>query len=183
MSCNFPEIHTSRLLLRQINNEDLDNVFRGLSHPDVTRYYGISIKSREGATGQMDWYKNLLDTGTGIWWAVCSPGNEIFYGAGGLNNLIRVHRKAEVGFWILPGFWGQGIMKEALQAICHYAFDNRNMHRLEGFVETENLQCKKAIEKLGFRHEGTMVDCEIKNRKFISLDVYALLQPTFSPFS
>ena len=36
---------------------------------------------------------------------------------------------------------------------------------------------KPALKKLGFRHEGRMIDCEIKNGNFISLDVFALLNP------
>jgi [ribosomal protein S5]-alanine N-acetyltransferase len=173
MSDPYPSIQTNRLLLRQIVDSDLGNVFKGLSHPDVIKHYGISFESIVDTREQMDWFENLIKTGTGIWWAVCSSDNKTFYGAGGLNNLSLEHRKAELGFWLLPEFWGQGIMKEALPAICNYAFEQMNLHRLEGFVETENINCKRAIEKLGFRYEGTMADCEIKNGRFISLDIYA----------
>jgi len=50
-----------------------------------------------------------------------------------------------------------------------------DLHRIEGFVETDNVNCKNAMKKLDFIHEGTMKDCEIKNGKFISLDIYAKL--------
>jgi ribosomal-protein-alanine N-acetyltransferase len=42
-------------------------------------------------------------------------------------------------------------------------------------VESDNQNCKKVMEKLDFEHEGTMKDCEIKNGKFISIDIYAKL--------
>jgi [ribosomal protein S5]-alanine N-acetyltransferase len=64
-------------------------------------------------------------------------------------------------------------MTEAMPLICKYGFDKLGIHRIEGFVETENLICKKAMDKLDFKHEGTMRDCEIKNGRFISLDIYA----------
>lgn len=174
MSESFPTIKTDRLLLRQIMDSDLENVFLGLSHPDVTKHYGVSFESIEDTREQMDWFENLTKTGTGMWWAICSSDNKTFYGAGGLNNLSLEHRKAEVGFWLLKEFWGLGIMKEALPLICSYAFSQLNLHRIEGFVENENINCKRAIKKLGFRHEGTMKDCEIKDGRFISLDVYAV---------
>ena len=63
-------------------------------------------------------------------------------------------------------------MKEAMPLICNYKFDNLELHRIKGFVESENKNCKNAIAKLGFQHEGTMKECEIKNGKFISLDIY-----------
>lgn len=57
--------------------------------------------------------------------------------------------------------------------ICNYGFENLELNRIEGFVESENTNCKNAMAKLDFQYEGTMKDCEIKNDKFISLDIYA----------
>lgn len=171
----FPIINTDRLLLRKFTDNDLENVFIGLSHPDVIKHYGVRFDSLEATKEQMTWFAHLESTGTGIWWAVCSPDNQTFYGAGGLNNLAKDHKKAEIGFWLLPSFWGQGIMTEILPLICKYGFDSLGLHRIEGFVENDNQNCKRAMAKLDFEHEGTMKDCEIKNGKFISLDIYAKL--------
>ena len=124
----------------------------------------------------MDWFAKLEKKGTGMWFAVCSLDNKIFYGAGGLNDLIKEHKKAEIGFWLLTDFWGKGIMTEAMPLICNYGFDELELHRIEGFVESGNTNCKKAMAKLDFQHEGTMKDCEIKNGKFISLDIYSKIK-------
>jgi [ribosomal protein S5]-alanine N-acetyltransferase len=169
----FPIIKTERLLLRQFIESDTENVFKGLSHPDVVKYYGVSYNTLENTKYQMKFFNDLEENETGIWWAVCSLDNSIFYGAGGLNNLSKEHKKAEIGFWLHTDFWGQGIMTEAMPLICKYGFDKLGIHRIEGFVETENLICKKAMDKLDFKHEGTMRDCELKNGRFISLDIYA----------
>jgi [ribosomal protein S5]-alanine N-acetyltransferase len=60
--------------------------------------------------------------------------------------------------------------------ICNHGFDNLGIQRIEGLVETDNLNCKNAMKKLDFKHEGTMIECEIKNGKYISLDIYAKLK-------
>lgn len=176
MSANFPILKTERLLLRQFAESDLENVFNGLSHPDIIKYYGVSYPTLEATKEQMDFFADLEKNETGIWWAVCSPDNKLFYGAGGLNSLSKEHKKAEIGFWLLSDYWGKGFMTEAMPLICNYGFDKLGIHRIEGIVETENLLCKKAMEKLRFQHEGTMRECEIKNGKFISLDIYAKLK-------
>ncbi len=181
MKSEFPTIKTSRLLLRHFVENDLENVFKGLSHPDIIKYYGVSYETLEATKQQMKFFTDLENNGTGIWWAVCSAYNKTFYGAGGLNSLSKEHRNAEIGFWLLPDFWGQGIMIEAMPLICNYGFHKLELHRIEGFVETENTNCKKAMAKLDFRYEGTMIDCEIKNGKFISLDIYAKLIDNGSP--
>ena len=171
----FPTIETERFILRQITEYDLENVFKGLSHPDVIRYYGVNFDSIEATKKQIVWFKNLENNGKGIWWAICSKDNTIFYGAGGLNDLDQINRKSEVGFWLLPENWGNGIMKEAMLQICKYGFEKLKLHRIEGFVDSKNSNCKKGLAKLGFNYEGTMIDCEIKNKEYISLDVYAMI--------
>lgn len=179
MTFEFPIIKTERLLLRQFEENDLQNVFKGLSNPDVIKYYGISFDSLEATKEQMAWFAQLEKSETGIWWAVCSLDNKTFYGAGGLNNLNNEHKKAEIGFWLLTDFWGQGIMTEAMPIICSYGFNNLGIHRIEGSVDSDNINCKKAMAKLNFQYEGTMMDCEIKSGKFISLDIYAAIKNLF----
>lgn len=172
-------IKTERLLLRTFIDSDLQNVYKGLSHPDVIKYYGVSYNSLEATKEQMEWFAQIEKDKTGIWWAVCSTDNQTFYGAGGLNHLVKEHKKAEIGFWLLPEYWGQKIMPEAMALICNYGFKILGLHRIEAYVETENINCMQAMNKLDFRHEGTMIDCEIKNEKFVSLHIYAKLNDHF----
>lgn len=173
MKNKFPVLESNRVLLRQINDTDLEQVFKGLSHPDIIKYYGISFDSLEATKEQMLWFAELEKNETGIWWAVCSKEDGKFLGAGGLNDLSKVHKKAEIGFWLLPENWGKGLMTETMPLILNYAFHTIGLHRIEGFVEPENTNCKKALEKLKFNLEGTMKDCEIKNGEFISIDIYS----------
>lgn len=178
MTTEFPIIETERLLLRQFVDNDLENVFKGLSHPEIIKYYGVSFQTLEATKEQMTFFTDLEKKETGIWWAVCSADNKIFYGAGGLSSLNKEHKKAEIGFWLISEFWGKGIMKEAMPLICNYGFDNLELHRIEGLVESENKNCKNAMAKLDFQHEGTMKECEIKNGRFINLDIYAKVKTT-----
>jgi [ribosomal protein S5]-alanine N-acetyltransferase len=172
----FPTITTSRLLLRQFVNDDIENVYKGLSHPDVIKYYGVSYNSLDDTKAQMLFFSDLEKNRTGIWWAICNHDNSVFFGASGLNNLSAEHKKAEIGFWLLPEFWGQGIIPEVVPQVCDYGFNNLDLHRIEALIETENKNSKNVMTKLKFSHEGTMRECEVKNGKFISLDIYGKLK-------
>lgn len=176
MTKDFPIMKTSRLQLRQFTHNDIENVFRGLSHPEIIKYYGVNYQTLEATKEQMEFFTELEKNDTGIWWAVCSLDNETFYGAGGLNSLSKEHKKAEIGFWLISDFWGKGIMTEAMPLIYKYGFEKLGLHRIEGFVDTENTNCKRAMTKLDFCHEGTMRDCEIKDGRFVSLDIYAIVK-------
>ena len=162
---------TDRLILNKIIAKDINNIYEGLSHPDVIKYYGVSYNTIEETEEQMKWFEDSSQ----YWWIISSKKNHEFCGAAGLNDICTKSKKAEIGLWLLPNFWGKGIMKEVLPAICTFAFDSLNLHRIEGFVESKNKKCKSAMAKLNFAYEGTMKECEIKNGEFISVDIYALL--------
>jgi len=169
----FPILESERTILRQFTNSDLEDVYKGLSHPDIIKYYGINFDSLEATKEQMEWFRDLEKNETGIWWAVCEKQSGKFLGAGGLNDLSKENKKAEIGFWLLPENWGKGYMTETMPIILNYSFDILGLHRIEGFVETENSNCKSALAKLNFNYEGTIRDCEVKNGALISLDVYS----------
>lgn len=164
----FPTLTTERLLLREIVDSDLQNIFNGLSNASVIQHYGVSFDSLEATKEQMTWFTDTQQ----LWWAICALDNKTFYGAGGLNDIDQKEGKAEIGLWLLPKYWGKGIMREVLPLITQYGFDHCNLKRIEGFVETGNINCKKAMSKLDFKLEKTLKDCEFKNGKFISVEVY-----------
>lgn len=161
--------------MRQITEADLENIFRGLSHPEVIKHYGVSYKTLEETWEQLEWYAELERTHTGIWWAIISKYTQEFCGAIGYNNLSREHKKAELGFWLLPEFWRQGIIQEALDPVLEYAFQDLQLHRIEAFVETENISSQKTLQKCHFQQEGILRDSEIKNGRFISVAVFSKL--------
>lgn len=171
----FPILTTERLLLRRFQPDDIESVYRGLSHPEVIKYYGVNYASLEATQEQMDWFATIEKEEKGIWWAVCNKQDQTFLGAIGFNNWSKENRKIEMGYWLLPEFWGSGIIREAGLAACEYAFQKMSVHRIEAVVETENANSKKIMTQLGFELEGVMRDCEIKNSKFISLEMYARL--------
>ncbi len=164
-------IQSPRLLLRTIEDSDIDNIYRGLSHPQIIKHYGVSYDSLEATKEQMTWFADAKQ----CWWAICSADKKEFMGAGGLNDISTEHKKAEIGLWLLPEFWGKGFMQEAMPLICNYGFETLGLRRIEGFVDSKNANCKRAMAKLDFNFEGTMVDCEIKDGEFASIDIYAKL--------
>ena len=92
-------IKTDTLLLRPINAADIYPVWKGLSHPEVIRYYGVSFSTLEETKVQMEWYATIEKDRTGQWWAICDSDDQHFYGAIGFNDIHPVHHRAEIGFW------------------------------------------------------------------------------------
>lgn len=166
---------TDRFLLKEIVQEDIHHIHKGLSDESVTQYYAVHFPTLEATQEQMDWYANLKATETGLWWGIYTKDTNEFCGAGGYNDLDKINRKAEIGFWLLPEFWGKGILKEVMPQLFQMGFTDLNLHRIEGFVEADNAKCRRALEKVNFTHEGTMRQCEIKNDKYIDVAIYAII--------
>jgi [ribosomal protein S5]-alanine N-acetyltransferase len=62
----FPIIKTERLLLRQFIESDTENVFKGLSHADVVKYYGVSYNTLENTKYQMKFFNDLEEKNAGL---------------------------------------------------------------------------------------------------------------------
>ncbi len=172
-------LESKRYILREIAESDIQDIFKGLSHPKVIKYYGVSFLTLEETKEQMKWYSDLKANNTGIWWKIIHKSTGDFVGAGGYNDLSTEHRKAEIGFWLLPEYWGLGIMPEVMAVILNFGFENLNLNRIEGYVERSNSKCKSALKKLNFSLEGTMRETEVKDGQFIDVDIYAMIKSDF----
>ncbi|QTN39770.1 GNAT family N-acetyltransferase [Cryomorphaceae bacterium] len=166
------KIKGPRIVLRAIESEDVGNIFRGLSHPKVIQHYGVGYSSLEETEEQMKWFAQPEQ----MWFAVCSIEGE-FYGAGGFNAISKPKETAEIGFWLLPEYWGMGIMNEAMPLLCAFGFEELGLKRIEGYVETDNMNCQRAMAKLDFEKEKTLLDHEVKNGRSISVDVFINSRP------
>lgn len=175
-SFSFIDFDVGDYILRKIRFEDIDKIFAGLSHPDVIAHYGVSYGSLEATNEQMIWYERILAERTGIWWGIAKRENNELVGACGLNDWLPAHRKIDLGYWLLPAYWGRGIMRRALPPILRHAFTEMNIHRIHADVEPENLASAKLLRKLGFVHEGTLRDVECKSDAYVSLMQFSLIE-------
>lgn len=171
----FPELKTERFILKRVMQEDLLFLFKGLSDPVTMPYNGVYYSSLEETKKQIEWYDQNWNEGTGANWKITHKTSRENIGVISYYYYKPAHNKAELGFWLLPEFWNQGITSEVLTAVIDYCQDKKGIHRLEAFVEEENKASTRVLEKAGFVCEGLMRDCEFKFGRYISLLVYGLI--------
>lgn len=93
-----------------------------------------------------------------------------------MKNLRWFNRKAELALIILPEEQGKGYGTEALKTIINYAFNDMNLHRLEGEVIEYNEASKKILESLGFKEEGRLREAKYSKGKYWDIIRYGLLR-------
>jgi len=67
------------------------------------------------------------------------------------------HKTLAIGFsWLHPDYWGKGINAKIKQLLLSYAFETLQFRRVSFCVDSENLQSRRAVEKLGIPFEGIL---------------------------
>lgn len=177
METSFPVIETERLLLRKAVQEDAADMLRYLSDEEVVRHMGLNpFNSLQDVYGELDWYREIFQVGTGIRWAISLKGSGIMIGSCGFLNRKPNHFRAEIGYELSREYWGEGIASEALQAIISYGFDHLNLERIEALIEPSNAPSIKLAERQGFIREGLLRHYEYTCGKFDDLYMYSLLK-------
>ncbi len=76
-------------------------------------------------------------------------------GGSGLHTRIGPNER-EIGYWVRADRAGQGIVTEAVEAICHVAFAIEAISRLEIRCDPKNEPSRRVAERVGFCHETTL---------------------------
>ena len=98
-------------------------------------------------------------------------------GSIGIFRQKNIHRQtAELGYFIAEGYWGKGIMTEAVKQSCKYVFDNSDIIRIYAEPFAYNAASCRVLEKAGFQYEGTLRNNAVKNGKVIDMKMYSLLK-------
>lgn len=91
----------------------------------------------------------------------------------------NIHRRtAELGYYLAEEYWGQGIMTEAIQTLCGIIFETTDILRIYAEPFSYNAGSRRALEKAGFRYEGTMKSNAVKNGKVVDMALYSLTRST-----
>lgn len=82
----------------------------------------------------------------------------------------------EIGYWIIEGSQGKGIVTKSCKALIDFCFNDLKLNRVEIKCGTENLKSKTIPERLNFTQEGIIRQGELLYDKFIDLNLYSLLK-------
>lgn len=144
-------IKTKRLILRPWKKEDLEPLSR-LNIDPRTMEFLFAPLTREESSARLEIYtRHIEDYGWGLW-AVSAPGVSDFIGWIGLWPIgfdSHFTPAIEVGWRLLPEFWGQGYATEGAEASLQYGFDTLKLDEIVSITVPANLRSKRVMEKLG----------------------------------
>ena len=152
----FPELNTQRLLLRRMTKLDANEILCLRSNDRVMQYIDREkAKSTTDADIFISRINASIDSNNGIMWGIALIENtNKLIGNIGFWRLIKEHYRAEIGYMLHPDFWKKNIMKEAMQTVIDYGFNNMKLHSIEAHINPDNTASAKLLESTGFNKEA-----------------------------
>lgn len=123
------------------------------------------------------WIEELLENPSpgGPFALTLSEGGE-FAGLMGLSIQPDGFR-AEVGFWVVPLYWGLGLCTEALKAVIDYGFRDLGLMRIYAGHFSGNPASGRVQRKAGMMEEGTLRMGAFRFGEPKDLVMYAMTRP------
>ena len=140
---------TDRLILRLLDEKDVDDIFAMRSDPEVMRF----IRAPQNRVETVNWL-NLVSSR----WksdhigfcAIVEKQTDKFVGWCGLWRLKETS-ELEIGYAIAKNAWGKGFATEAAQVFLRYAFEQLKPDKIVAVAEPENASSRRVMEKLGMK--------------------------------
>ena len=155
----FPEITTRRLLLRKIQDSDLNALITYCNNPKISEQI-INIPHPYGeadALNRMKFINDGFESKQRYVFAITLQDNNELIGEIGLH-LDASNDSAQFGYWIAEPFWGQGIASEALGAILQFGFETLKLNKIFATHYPENPASGKVMINNGLIKEAELKD-------------------------
>ena len=175
----FPILHSSRLRLRKISPEDVNEVFALRSNPEVMRYIPRPMAvTHQDALDHINVVNKGVDENTSINWAITLASDDKLIGMICLIRMQPENFRTEVGYILSPDYHQQGIMDEALKTVIKYAFEELKFHSLEALIDPENMASEQLLLKNNFVKEAHFKEKTFYNGVFLDDVIYSLINNT-----
>jgi [ribosomal protein S5]-alanine N-acetyltransferase len=167
----FPILTTERLTLRQLSIGDQQDIFALRSDPEINKFLDRQLcKTKEDAINFIYKINDNIENGQTYYWAITLTDTETLVGTICLFDLSSESSSCEIGYELMTKFQGQGIMKEAAQAVIDYVFQTLKFKKILAFTHCENQNSTNLLLKFNF------VKSSEPDKENPNLNIFALMQ-------
>ncbi len=153
-------IETERLILREFRKEDAPGLLRLNSNPEVIKYLHLEpMKNIAEAIKEVKWVTDQYPKNKIGRWIMLEKSTGKFIGWSGLKledmEMNGQRNFYDVGYRMLPEFWGKGYATESAIAAVKYGFEEMKLEKINAAAHGENLASRRVLIKSGFRELNT----------------------------
>lgn len=157
----FPVLTTERLILRQLQTEDEHEFFILKSDERMLTFVDYPAKTFDEARQFLQRLNEYIANNESITWGIALKDENKLIGTICFWNISEADSKAEIGYELMPGHQGQGIMHEAIKTVIEYGFEKMKLACIEALPKANHSQSIKLLERNHFCKEGEDSDMVI----------------------
>lgn len=179
----FPVLETERLVLRQTDLGDANDMFAMRSNAEVMQYIPIPLATEiHEAEEYIRSLQERMNNNECINWTITLKETGQMIGTIGFYRMKLPHYRTEIGYMLLPSFHGKGYASEAVLNLLNYGFNTLGFHSIEAVIYPENIGSQRVLEKCGFTREAYFKESEFHGGTFVDVAVYAILNKPNNAF-
>ena len=150
------EVRGSDLRLRYARSEDVPALFGLASDAEVTRYFSWGpYRDQSEAMAYVASLAPKRAQGERLEFVIEHREDGVI-GVTGLSEFATRDRRAVVGTWHGRKWWGTGANRASKALVLALAFEACGLGRVTAWCGTDNGRSQRALERLGFVHEGVL---------------------------
>ncbi|MDT7834024.1 GNAT family N-acetyltransferase [Aquabacterium sp. OR-4] len=178
----FETLSTPRLQLSPVAEAHLDDLLRMNGDDAVTQYLPYATwATRADGEAWLARMQALQATGGAQQRVLQRRADGRVIGSLLLFKHDEGSRRIELGYALARDCWGQGWMREAVQAACAHAFGVLQLRRIEAEVNPDNAASCALLARLGFTLEGRLRQRWTAKGRSYDTNLYGLLDSDARP--
>lgn len=164
---------SERLEFRNFTKEDFPSFYSIFSNEQVMRYAWIDKFNSEDEA--IPFFEEFINSTYA--YAVFSRDDDTFIGVAD----IQLHTKnssggcGEIGYFLLPDYWGKGYASELAKVLIEFGFTKLNLHKMCAKCNSNNLKSEGIMIKVGMTKEGELRKVRFKEGKWDDEKQYGIL--------
>ncbi|MBL4937693.1 GNAT family N-acetyltransferase [Clostridium sp. YIM B02515] len=175
---SFPVLESENIVLKKIEEIDLEELFSIYSNDNVFKYCGIiPKKNKETVKNMIEHFERDYNKKSRIKWGIYYKQDNMKLV--GIIEVFDINQKINmvtIGYFLAEAYWKKGIATESLKILVRYLFENVGVNRIQAEVMPDNNESKKVLIKNGFIKEGALRQASLWSGKgVVDLEVYGLL--------
>src|SRR4028118_2227549 len=151
-------IPTARTRLRPVSMEDVGDLYRLWTDPQMRRYFWADevIPRLRARAAMREAVEVFGRHGFGLWISERRQGGGDPIGFCRLRHL-HAGPEVEILYGISSPEWGRGFATEVALAVLRYGFERAGLTRVLGVADAGNLASCRVLEKIGMTFRGTFL--------------------------
>lgn len=176
----FPEMESERLIYREVNLEDVENIFKIYSDPEVAKYdWYKPIVTKDDAVSIINRYSKEFKNKEEITWGVARKSDNKIIGYCCLGSFNDDSIRSEIGYGFNRDEWNKGYATEAIKVLVKFGFEVMSLNRIEAQVTLGNDFSVKALKKANFLQEGIVRERTIMKGEFVDDVILAIIKKDY----